>query len=83
MDLLIHYPVFVYSDFDWSVANELLVSVSSDGTARLWDPRSGACLREISEGGSGRSLCCRFHPNNNNFVAVSSLPLVLAPSPVN
>ena len=60
-------------DFDWSVANEVLVSVSSDGTARLWDPASGACLREISEGGSGRALCCRFHPNNNNLVAVSYL----------
>jgi WD40 repeat protein len=60
------------NDFDWSVANELLVSVSSDGTARLWDPASGVCLREISEGGSGRALCCRFHPNNNNLVAIGN-----------
>ena len=60
------------SDFDWSVANELLVSVSSDGTARLWDPTLGVCVREITESGSGRCLCCRFHPNNNNLVAVSS-----------
>lgn len=58
-------------DFDWSVTNEVLVSVSSDGTARLWDPMSGTCVREICDGSSGRSLCCRFHPNNNNFVAVS------------
>ena len=58
-------------DFDWSVANELLVSVSSDGTARLWDPSSGECLRQIKEGSGGHCLCCRFHPNNNNLVAVS------------
>jgi WD40 repeat protein len=61
------------NDFDWSVANEVLVSVSSDGTARLWDSTTGSCLREISDGNSGRALCCRFHPNNNNLVAVSNI----------
>ena len=71
--LLYPHPLLISTtDFDWSVANDLLVSVSSDGTARLWEPHSGACVREISDGSSGRSLCCRFHPNNNNLVAVSS-----------
>ncbi|CAI8025616.1 WD repeat-containing protein 13 [Geodia barretti] len=60
------------NDFDWSVANEVLVSVSSDGTARLWDSTTGSCLREISDGNSGRALCCRFHPNNNNLVAIGN-----------
>lgn len=48
------------------------MSVSSDGTARLWEPHSGDCLREISESSSGRLLCCRFHPINNNLVAVGN-----------
>lgn len=70
--ILMQFDDSLFTDFDWSAANELLVSVSSDGTARLWNPTSGDCLREISDGSSGRSLCCRFHPNNNNLVAVSS-----------
>lgn len=70
---------FSLVDFDWSVANDFLVSASSDGTARLWDPNTGSCLREISEGGGGRSLCCRFHPNNNNLVVVSLMMSLCAP----
>ena len=59
------------TDFDWSVGNDFLVSASSDGTTCLWDPVSGTCLRQLSEGGGERVLCCRFHPNNNNLVVVS------------
>ena len=59
------------ADFDWSVANDFIVSASSDGSCRLWDPSSGACLREIHDASGARTLCCRFHPDNNNFLVVS------------
>ena len=67
-----HYIWPLPADFDWSVGNDFLVSASSDGTTCLWDPVSGTCLRQLSEGGVERVLCCRFHPNNNNLVVVSS-----------
>ncbi len=64
-------------DFDWSAANDFLVSASSDGTCRLWDSSTGACLREIHDTSGTRTLCCRFHPQNNNFVVVSPSKLLL------
>lgn len=60
------------NDFDWSVANDFIVSASSDGSCRLWDPSSGACLREIHDASGARTLCCRFHPDNNNFLVIGN-----------
>jgi len=60
-------------DFDWSVANDYLVSASSDGTCRLWEATSGLCLRAISDTSGAQNLSCCFHPAYSNFVAVSTL----------
>ena len=60
-----------HSDLDWSVANDFIVTASSDGTCRLWDSSSGACLREIADSAGARTLCCKFHPQNNNLLIVS------------
>lgn len=60
------------NDFDWSVANDVIVSAASDGTCRLWDTSSGVCLREISDSSSARTLSCRFHPNNNNLLVLGN-----------
>lgn len=54
------------------MANDFIVSASSDGTCRLWDSSSGACLREIQDGSNAQTLCCRFHPHNNNILVVSN-----------
>lgn len=59
------------NDFDWSVANDFIVSASSDGTCRLWEVAAGRCVREIRDSGV-RVLSCRFHPQNNNLLVVSS-----------
>lgn len=58
------------NDFDWSVANDFIVSASSDGTCRLWESATGKCVREIPDSAS-KVLCCRFHPQNNNLLVVS------------
>lgn len=58
------------NDFDWSAANDFIVSASSDGTCRLWESATGRCVREIAES-SSKVLCCRFHPQNNNLIVVS------------
>ena len=60
-------------DFDWSISNDFIVSVSSDGMCRLWDSLSGKCLRVIRDTSGVQMYCCRFHPLNNNLVTVSSL----------
>ena len=60
------------SDFDWSVANDYLVSASSDGTCRLWEATAGQCLRAISDTSGAQNLSCCFHPAYSNFVAVST-----------
>lgn len=58
-------------DLDWSAANDFIASASSDGTCRLWNSRSGACLRVFADAAGARTLCCRFPPNNNNLIVVS------------
>ena len=63
--------LFAFVDFDWSVANDFIVSASSDGTCRLWDPTTGNNLRVIADSPGARTLCCKFHPTNNNLVVVS------------
>ena len=59
------------SDLDWSAANDFIASASSDGTCRLWNSRSGVCLRVFTDAAGARTLCCRFPPNNNNLIVVS------------
>lgn len=59
------------NDFDWSVANDFIASASSDGTCRLWEVASGRCVRELKDS-AAKMLSCRFHPQNNNLIIVSS-----------
>ncbi|XP_065890385.1 WD repeat-containing protein 13-like [Dysidea avara] len=60
------------NDFDWSISNDFIVSVSSDGMCRLWDSISGKCLRVIRDTSGVQTYCCRFHPLNNNFVTTGN-----------
>lgn len=59
------------SDFVWSLSNDIILSVSYDGTARLWNVASGACIRVINDITGGELHCCLFHPLNNNMFVVS------------
>ena len=57
----------------WSLSNDVILSVSLDGTARLWDVAAGSCMRVIEDSGGGELLSCVFQPlNNNMFVTGNS-----------
>ncbi|KAL9653066.1 hypothetical protein ABK040_006286 [Willaertia magna] len=57
-------------DFDWSLSNENILSVSRDATIRIWETTGGKCIREIKNHGNGICRCVRFLPTNNNFFVV-------------
>ncbi|RZF47568.1 hypothetical protein LSTR_LSTR016557 [Laodelphax striatellus] len=59
--------------FDWSVANDLLVSCSQDGTICLWNVAAKSRLRSVKDPSGAEVLACLFHPSNNNIVIVSFL----------
>ncbi|RZF33855.1 hypothetical protein LSTR_LSTR008978 [Laodelphax striatellus] len=54
--------------FDWSVANDLLVSCSQDGTICLWNVAAKSRLRSVKDPSGAEVLACLFHPSNNNIV---------------
>ncbi|XP_075232172.1 WD repeat-containing protein 13-like [Lycorma delicatula] len=54
--------------FDWSVANDLMVSCSIDGTICLWNVAAKSRLRSIKDPSGSEVLTCLFHPVNNNMV---------------
>jgi WD40 repeat protein len=56
-------------DIAWSLTNELLLSVSLDGTMKIWDTSDGDCIRTID--GQVPLNCCIFHPLNANAFLVS------------
>ena len=58
------------TDIDWSLNNQYLSSSSVDKSVRVWDVKSGTCLRVIY--GTAPQLCLRFHPVNNNFLVVGN-----------
>jgi len=58
--------------FEWSLSNDLLVSVSLDGSVRLWDTQSGATLRIVEDGMGAGVLACAFQPMNNNMIVVGT-----------
>ncbi|GFS14269.1 WD repeat-containing protein 13, partial [Elysia marginata] len=61
------------ADFVWSLSNDVILSVSEDSTARLWDVAAGSCLRVIVDSVGAELLCCAFQPlNNNMFVTGNS-----------
>ena len=55
----------------WSLSNDVILSVSLDGTARLWDVAAGTCMRVIEDGSGAELLTCLFQPLNNNMFVVS------------
>ena len=60
-----------FSDFMWSLSNDIILSVSYDGTARLWNVASGKCIRVIQDQTGAELHACMFHPLNNNMFVVS------------
>lgn len=60
---------------DWSIANDLLVTSSTDGTVRLWDVSlvlSPKCLRTVQDPDGAEVLCCAFVPANSNMVVAGN-----------
>ena len=55
----------------WSLSNDIILSVSYDGTARLWNVASGKCIRVIQDQTGAELHACMFHPLNNNMFVVS------------
>ena len=71
-----YYNVWLFNpldipDFVWSLSNDIILSVSYDGTARLWNVASGACIRTFKDITGAELHCCIFHPLNNNMFVVS------------
>ncbi|CAL1540519.1 unnamed protein product [Lymnaea stagnalis] len=65
------------TDFVWSLSNDVILSVSLDGTARLWDVAAGSCMRVIEDSLGAELHCCVFQPlNNNMFVTGNSRSMV-------
>lgn len=65
------YNFFVIQGFDWSADNDLIVSASIDGSIKVWDVKSFACLRTVTHPHNAQLLCCLFQPSNNNLLIVS------------
>ena len=58
------------TDIKWSIDNQFLASCSADKTLRMWNPKSGECVRILNCG--SETTCCAFHPLKNNLLVVSS-----------
>ncbi|KAF2900970.1 hypothetical protein ILUMI_05216 [Ignelater luminosus] len=54
--------------FDWSADNDLIASVSLDGTIKVWNATSANCLRTINDPHNTPLLCCLYQPVNNNLL---------------
>jgi WD40 repeat protein len=61
------------SDFDWSLDGDFVLSASLDQTARLWNAKSGKCLRLVEDRNGSELLCCLFQPANNNLIVTGSI----------
>ncbi|XP_013417512.1 WD repeat-containing protein 13-like [Lingula anatina] len=60
------------TDFAWSVSNDILLSSSLDGTARLWEVAGGKCIRTVEDAAGAEVLCCKFQPSNNNMFVIGT-----------
>uniref|UniRef100_A0A061S135 Wd repeat-containing protein 13-like n=1 Tax=Tetraselmis sp. GSL018 TaxID=582737 RepID=A0A061S135_9CHLO len=61
------------ADLDWSSTSTMVLTCCEDGQMVLWGTsarRGWQCLRTLDLRGS--AICCRFHPQNENFVIVGS-----------
>ena len=66
----------LYGHTEWvngcaiSPAGDIIVSASSDQTLKVWDARTGACLRTLYV--NGQLEACVFHPDGEHIVAVGA-----------
>ncbi|XP_064477690.1 WD repeat-containing protein 13-like [Ornithodoros turicata] len=60
------------TSFEWSQANDLLVSSSLDASVKLWDARTGLCVRTVPDSAGAPILSCVFQPGNNNMVVTGN-----------
>ncbi|XP_070579907.1 WD repeat-containing protein 13-like isoform X2 [Ptychodera flava] len=60
------------TDFRWSLSNDLILSSSLDGTARLWQVSSGRSVRVLEDADKAEIYSCLFQPVNNNIVATGN-----------
>ena len=56
------------TDFDWSVSDDWVLTVSTDKTLRIWDVRQGVCVRIVYA--KSEAFTARFHPRNSNVFVV-------------
>jgi WD repeat-containing protein 13 len=54
----------------WSTTNELILTASTDGTARVWQITKGSCMRVLKDACGAQVLCCAFSPLNENMIFV-------------
>ena len=55
----------------WSSTNDLIVTASSDSTARVWQVTKGSCMRVLQDTCNSQVLACCFQPMNDNLIFVS------------
>ncbi|XP_064643896.1 WD repeat-containing protein 13-like [Lineus longissimus] len=60
------------TDFNWSLSNDVILSSSLDGTARLWNVAKGQCLRIFKDPLGAEVLTCIFQPLNNNLMVTGN-----------
>ena len=52
----------------WSSTNDLIVTASLDGTARVWQVIKGSCWRVLQDPCNSQVLTCSFQPLNDNLI---------------
>lgn len=57
-------------DMQWSITNDLIVTASLDGTARVWQVTKGNCMRVLKDTCGAQVLSCCFQPLNENMIFV-------------
>lgn len=57
-------------DMQWNTTNDLIVTASLDGTARVWQVNKGQCMRILKDTCGAQVLCCCFQPLNENMIFV-------------
>ena len=55
-------------DMQWSITNDLIVTASLDGTARVWQVTKGNCMRVLKDTCGAQVLSCCFQPLNENMI---------------
>uniref|UniRef100_T1JHG3 Uncharacterized protein n=1 Tax=Strigamia maritima TaxID=126957 RepID=T1JHG3_STRMM len=58
--------------FEWSLANDVIVSCSLDKTIRLWETQTGTCLRTVVDNTPSPVYSCTFQPLNNNMIVTGN-----------